>query len=168
MSPGAMAVWTDADLVDPEAEDVGGGGDGLLVLDRHRPEHGGVDADLLGLLAHAHEVGEHRPSRYAAAVDQFLHDDPVDPRGQGREHGGQALEHEARVLAGGVEPGAGGSAGGLDARGDLGAEGGEVVVGRGGDDVLARLEQVHDVVGVGVARVGLAGRVQHDVGDEPA
>jgi hypothetical protein len=41
-----------------------------------------------------------------------------------------------------------------------------VVVGRGGNDVLPRLEQGDDVVGVRVVREGLAGRVEDDVGVE--
>jgi hypothetical protein len=62
--------------------------------------------------------------------------------------------------------GAGPPAGLLDAPCDLGVEGREVVVGRGGDDVLARVEERDDVVRVRVRRERPAGGVEDEVGVE--
>ena len=134
---------------------------------RHGSEHGGVDADLLGLLAHAHEVDEHLLG--ARRREQSTNSCTVI-RSTARQSAVSVVARRSNMKPG-CSPAAWNrvparAAGGLDALRDLGAVGGQVVVGRGGDDVLARLEQGDDVVGVRVVREGLAGGVEHDVGVE--
>ena len=70
------------------------------------------------------------------------------------------------MFAAGVEPRARTGARVPDAPIGVGAERGQVAVRRGGDDVLPRLEQRDDVVGVGVLGERLARGVEHDVGVE--
>ena len=152
------------DPLDLGAEHGRGRTDGLLVLDAHGTEHRVVERDLARVLPHAHQVDEHLPGRDGRAVHELLQRDLLDRLRHAGERRRQALEHEARVFARRMEASARPRARRFDPRGDVFVVRGEMVVRRGRDDALPRLEQRDDVVGVRVRGVALAGCVQHHVG----
>ncbi len=155
-----------ADLVELQPEDVGRRADGLFVLPGDGTEHRRVDRDGPGLLAHPHQVDQHLLAGDAGAVDVLLHGDLVDSLRERGHRGRESFEHEPGVFTGGVEPGPRPFARLADALVRVDAVGGQVVVRRRGDDVLARREQCHDVIGVGVLGERLARGVEDEVGVE--
>ena len=66
---------------------------------------GESSADVLGRPPHAHEIDEHRPTVDGRHVGGLVEVDAVDRLAQSRHRRDEPLEHETRVLAGGVEPG---------------------------------------------------------------